>query len=148
MKHPAAEGTPAIRQVAALPYRLSGDPADPAVSVLLVTSRETKRWVLPKGNLVRGLSPSASAAVEAEEEAGIRGPTAATPVGSYRYRKVRWTGIAVLVDVDVFPIAVDTELDHWKERTERERRWFPQADAAAAVAEPDLQALIRSFRPA
>ncbi len=142
-----ARGTPAIRQVAALPYRLSGDPADPAVRVLLVTSRETKRWVLPKGNLVAGLSPAASAAVEAEEEAGIRGATAAAPIGRYSYRKTRWTGVAVLVEVDVFPIAVDTELDDWKERTERERRWFPQSDAADAVDEPDLNLLIRNFRP-
>lgn len=115
--------------------------------MLLVTSRETKRWVLPKGNLVAGLSPAASAAVEAEEEAGIRGVTAPDAIGRYRYRKVRWTGVAVLVDVEVFPIAVDTEFDDWKERTERERRWFSQSAAADAVDEPDLKLLIRSFRP-
>lgn len=115
--------------------------------MLLVTSRGTRRWVLPKGNIDAGLSAHAAAAQEAEEEAGVRGATCPTPIGSYRYRKTKWTGASLMVDVEVFPISVTDELPEWKEQHQRERRWFPLAAAADAVNEPDLKALIRNFRP-
>lgn len=147
-RHPAVTQAIAIRQIAALPYRAEGPGLDAPVSVLLVTSRETKRWVLPKGNLVAGLTPHESAAHEAEEEAGIRGAACPTPIGAYRYRKKKRTGASLMVEVDVFPILVTDELDSWAEEDERERRWFGLADAAAAVEEPDLKLLIRGFRAA
>jgi uncharacterized protein len=132
----------AIYQIAALPYRT----ANAAVSVVLVTSRETRRWVLPKGNMVEGLSPHASAAHEALEEAGVRGAACPTPIGRYRYRKRRRNGASLMVDVEVFPIAVTDELAEWEEDDERERRWFTLREAAEAVHEPDLQQLIRGFK--
>jgi len=113
--------------------------------ILLITSRETKRWVIPKGNISSGLAPHVAAAQEAEEEAGVCGPVCPTPLGSYRYRKRRGSGASLMADVDVFPLAVTRELPHWKEQAERERRWFTLAEAAAAVDEPDLRVLIRSF---
>lgn len=128
-----------------MPYRLPGS-LNGAVEVLLVTSRDTKRWVLPKGNIESGLSAAAAAALEAEEEAGIRGRIATMPIGAYRYLKTRCGG-STMIEVDVFPIAVIDELPDWKERAERERRWFSLADAAEAVDEPELKALIRNFRP-
>ncbi|MEY4271069.1 MAG: hypothetical protein RLZZ58_2285 [Pseudomonadota bacterium] len=134
-----------IKQIAALPYRNEGTGIDAPVSILLITSRETKRWVIPKGNPIAGQGAHASAAIEAEEEAGVRGAVCPTPLGSYRYRKRRANGSALMFDVDVFPLAVTTELPDWKEQHERERRWFPLADAADAVEEPDLRDLIRSF---
>jgi uncharacterized protein Yka (UPF0111/DUF47 family)/ADP-ribose pyrophosphatase YjhB (NUDIX family) len=118
------------------------------VSVLLVTSRETKRWVIPKGNPSAGLSPHAAAAREAEEEAGVVGAACPTALGSYRYRKRRGNGASLMLDVDVFPLAVTQELAEWKEGAERERRWFSLQGAASAVEEPDLAELIRSFGPA
>lgn len=129
-----------------MPYRTSSDALDAPVSVLLVTSMETKRWVLPKGNLVKGLSAHASAAVEAEEEAGVRGAACPTAIGTYRYRKKRGNGASLMVDVDVFPIAVTDELPEWKEGGKRERRWFSLIEAADAVDEPELKGIIRSFR--
>jgi uncharacterized protein len=135
-----------IRQIAALPYRTGGDAVDSSVSVMLVTSRETKRWVIPKGNHIAGLSPHAAAAHEAEEEAGVIGAACPAPIGSYRYRKRRGNGASLMVDVDVFPIAVTRELSEWEEQDQRERRWFSLAEAADAVDEPDLKAMIRSFR--
>ncbi|WP_346327399.1 DUF47 family protein [Iodidimonas sp. SYSU 1G8] len=135
-----------MRQIAALPYRTVGGALDAPVNILLVTSRETKRWVLPKGNLVTGLSDHASAAHEAEEEAGVRGAACPTPIGTYRYRKKRRNGASLMVDVAVFPIAVTNELDEWKEQDWRERRWFSLSAAADAVDEPDLKLLIRNFR--
>jgi uncharacterized protein len=118
---------------------------DAPVSILLVTSRESRRWVIPKGNPAGGLSPHAAAAVEAEDEAGVRGAVCPTPLGSYRYRKRRGNGASLMLDVDVFPLAVTQELDSWKECAERERRWFKLAEAADAVEEQDLATLIRSF---
>jgi len=136
-----------MRQIAALPYRTDGPSADGGVRVLLVTSRETRRWVVPKGNIGAGAAPHAAAAQEAEEEAGVRGAICPTALGSYRYRKRRGSGASLMVDVDVFPLAVTAELSHWKEQAQRERRWFSLADAAKAVEEPDLRDLIRSFSP-
>jgi len=114
--------------------------------VLLVTSKDTKRWVLPKGNKIKGLSRHAAAAREAEEEAGVRGAVCPTPLGSYRYRKRLSSGAALLVDVEVFPFAVTEELDEWPEAAERTRRWFALAEASTAVDESDLGDLLRGFR--
>lgn len=94
-----------------------------------------------------GLSPHVAAAREAEEEAGVLGPVCPTPLGSYRYRKRRGSGASLMMDVDVFPLAVTRELPSWKEQQERERRWFTLSEAADAVEEPDLGDLIRSFGP-
>ena len=134
-----------MRQIAVLPYRFGGPAQDGPTEVLLITSRETKRWVIPKGNPLTGMTRHAAAAIEAEEEAGVIGAVCPTPIGSYQYRKRRANGAAVLLDVEVFPLAVTNELADWKESDERERRWFAFDSAAEAVEEPDLQALIRSF---
>jgi uncharacterized protein Yka (UPF0111/DUF47 family)/8-oxo-dGTP pyrophosphatase MutT (NUDIX family) len=128
-----------------LPYRTEGNAIDAPVRILLITSRETKRWVIPKGNVPSGTLPHAAAAMEAEEEAGIRGSVCPIPLGSYRYRKRRKNGASLMLDVDVFPLAVTQELDRWKEKDQRERRWFTLSEAAEVVEENDLSDLIRSF---
>ncbi|MEO8141367.1 MAG: DUF47 family protein [Sphingomicrobium sp.] len=115
------------------------------MSVLLVTSRETKRWVIPKGNLAGGVAPHIGAAEEAFEEAGVVGAICPVALGSFRYRKRKGSGASLMADVEVFPLAVNRELDDWPEKAERERRWFSLAAAAAVVDEPDLADLIRSF---
>lgn len=112
---------------------------------MLVTSRESGRWVIPKGNIASGRLPHAAAALEAQEEAGVCGAVCPTPLGSYRYRKRRGNGASLMVDVVVFPLAVTRELTSWKEQHQRERRWFSLGEAAAAVDEQDLRDLIRSF---
>ncbi|SFF83428.1 hypothetical protein SAMN05518801_10280 [Novosphingobium sp. CF614] len=134
-----------MRQIAVLPYRTLGAAVDAPIQILLITSRQTRRWVIPKGGLMKGLPPHAAAAIEAEEEAGVLGAACPTPLGSYRYRKRRSSGASVWVDVDVFPFAVTEELETWDEQHQRERRWFSLAEAARAVDEEDLRALIRSF---
>lgn len=136
-----------MRQIAVLPYRAESPAIDAPIRILLITSRGTGRWVVPKGKPINGLPPHASAAVEAEEEAGVLGAACPTPIGSYRYRKRRNSGASVWTDVDVFPFAVTEELDSWDEQHQRERRWFSLAEAAERVDEEDLRALIRSFGP-
>lgn len=131
------------QQVAALPYRIDGAGA---VRVLLVTSRETRRWVLPKGNPIRGLSAHRAAAQEAYEEAGVRGAICPAPLGSYQYRKRGRLGQRRDTIVAVYPLAAMAEAEDWPERGQRERRWFDLAEAAAAVQEPELTRLIAEFR--
>jgi 8-oxo-dGTP pyrophosphatase MutT (NUDIX family) len=115
-----------------------------AVEVLLITSRDTRRWVVPRGNSVPGLSPAQSAALEAWEEAGIHGAILGGEIGAYRYEKRRRDGSATPARVHLFLLAVTEELDRWPERKMRERRWLAPEEAAEAVDEPELKALILS----
>jgi predicted phosphate transport protein (TIGR00153 family) len=113
---------------------------------LLITSRETRRWVIPKGNRIRGLDPHQAAAREAFEEAGISGIPCPSSLGSYSYLKWRRDGSARDTQVDVFPLAVISQFDNWPEREERDTRWFTLPEAADAVDEPELKAIIAGFR--
>jgi 8-oxo-dGTP pyrophosphatase MutT (NUDIX family) len=110
--------------------------------VLLITSRETKRWVIPRGNPIAGLAPSEAAAQEAWEEAGIKGETGAEPIGAYRYDKRRLDGSTVPAEVKVFAMRVGEEAGTWPEAKQRDRRWFAPAEAAEAVDEPELKDLL------
>ena len=135
-----------MRQIAVLPYRFSGTAHDGPTEILLITSRETKRWVVPKGNPLTGMTRHAAAAVEAEEEAGVTGAVCPTPIGSYEYRKRRANGASIMYNVEVFPLAVTNELEDWKEMDERDRKWFSFRDAAAAVGEAErlLETMIKA----
>ncbi len=113
---------------------------------MLITSRETRRWVVPKGNAIRGLSAHEAAAVEAWEEAGLRGAVCPTPLGSYRYGKRRRLGGVRERGVLLFPLLVLAQAEDWPERHQRVTRWFDLGQAAAAVNEPGLKLLITGFR--
>jgi 8-oxo-dGTP pyrophosphatase MutT (NUDIX family) len=128
-------------QYAALPWRaLNG-----RVEILLITSRESRRWVLPKGWPMKGKAPQEAAAVEAYEEAGVTGEIDPTSVGSYRYIKRLKGEEAVPIQVIVFPLEVHSQLDHWKEKDQRQFAWFRYQKAAALVVEPNLKRVIRDF---
>jgi uncharacterized protein len=136
-----------MRQIAVLPYRVIGSETDARAEVLLVTSRETRRWVTPKGNIAAGELPHHAAAREALEEAGVSGAVFPTRIGQFQYPKRRRNGSVVIAAVDLFPLAVTHEHSSWPEMAERERQWFGLAAAAEAVDEPDLKLLIRAFDP-
>jgi 8-oxo-dGTP pyrophosphatase MutT (NUDIX family) len=128
-------------QYAALPYRIEAG----QVWILLITSRGTRRWVIPKGWPMNGRRPQDAAATEAAEEAGIIGEVEDKPAGSYRYDK-RMKGEAVTaVQVIVFPFRVQAQADDWKEQGQRRHEWFRYQRAAALVAEPALRHIIRDF---
>lgn len=129
------------RQSAALP--LVGQGA--ALRVVLVTSRETRRWVIPKGWIEPNEPPHRSAAREAFEEAGLLGEADNHPLGLYAYPKRLARGGAVTTEVLVFRFRVARLLRDWPERRERDRRLFTPAAAAALVAEPGLAALLRGL---
>lgn len=125
-------------QSAALPVILG---ADGQVRVMLVTSRDTRRWVLPKGWVKKRATPHGQAAVEAFEEAGLIGEVQVPSVGSYRYPKYA-RGQAATVHVDVFLLDVEQQCVEWPEKGQREVVWVSPAEAAAMVAERDLATIL------
>ena len=127
------------QQVAALP--LSHDEAG-RVQVLLVTSRDTGRWVLPKGWPMKGKKPHRAAEREAFEEAGLIGRIRKVPLGTYSYEKRLSTGSTVPCEVTVFPLKVEEHREHWPEMNQRRRRWFSPHEAAEVVAESGLRHLL------
>lgn len=131
-------------QFAALPWRRSGDGE---VEVLLITSRETKRWVIPKGWPIVGMSSAKSAAREAFEEAGVRGKVTKSPAGAYAYDKRLKNGRLQHVRVAVFALQVDIEIEIYPEMGQREKRWLPLTEAATLVEEPELMVVLATFKP-
>ncbi len=134
----------ARRQSAALPVLGIGA----ALRVVLITSRETRRWVVPKGWIEAGEPPHRSAAREAFEEAGLIGEADPQPLGLYSYPKRLARGEVRPTEVLVFRLRVARLLPDWPERLERERKLFTPEAAAALVAEPGLAALLRSLSAA
>jgi 8-oxo-dGTP pyrophosphatase MutT (NUDIX family) len=130
------------RQVAALPWRAD---AVAGLQILLVSSRETRRWVIPKGWPMKGKLDHQAAAQEAYEEAGLDGRIVDTPIGDYPYLKRLKSGAARPVTVDVYPMEVTGEHATWPEKGQRTLRWMPPVEAALAVQEPELRDLIARF---
>jgi len=135
--------TSEARQVAALPWRRG----DAGVEVMMITSRETRRWVIPKGGRMVGKTDPQAAAQEAYEEAGGQGGNLGAVLGPFRYDKRLKTGAVQACVVAVYPLEVLIQLGAWPEDQQRQRRWMSQAEAAEAVHEADLADLIRRFRP-
>jgi 8-oxo-dGTP pyrophosphatase MutT (NUDIX family) len=131
--------SPTRSQCAALPFRRR---AGRTLEVLLITSRRTGRWVIPKGWPVRKLPPHASAAYEAIEEAGVAGIVARRSLGAYSYEKRLGDGSVVICHVRVFPLEVKRQMPRWKEQAQRRRKWFEAGRAARAIKQPELSALI------
>lgn len=129
-------------QYAALPWRRGPE----GLEVLLITSRETRRWVIPKGWPMRDFAPDAAAAREAFEEAGVVGKTRRRGIGTYHYDKRLRSGRVQHVRVMVFSLEVAELRDIWPEMVERDREWVSLAEAAHRVDERELKALISRFR--
>ena len=110
--------------------------------VVLITSRGTGRWVIPKGWPMEGKSLPAAAATEAWEEAGVEGRMHESELGRYRYDKEQDRGYSVPVEVRVFLMDADRERADFPESRQRRRRWFAPQDAARLVAEPGLREIL------
>ncbi len=132
------------RQVAALPWRID---ERQGLQILMITSRETRRWVIPKGGRMAGKTDAEAAAVEAVEEAGVSGTLDDKPIGKFRYLKRLGPISGRMCVVSVYPLRVAVQLGDWPERGQRERQWMSRDEAARAVHESDLAALILAFRP-
>lgn len=139
MKQQKARGT---LQFGALPWRLTEGGIR---QVMLVTSRETRRWIIPKGWPMKRLKPAEVARQEAFEEAGLIGQIAGKrSIGSFHYEK-RLPKQTILCEVQVFLFRVERQLDDWPEKSQRETRWFDAREAAELVDEGGLAEIIDRF---
>jgi 8-oxo-dGTP pyrophosphatase MutT (NUDIX family) len=123
------------RQVAALPWRLA---VDGGLEFLLVTSRTSKHWLLPKGWPIPGKSGLESALQEAFEEAGIQAKGPDTPLGRYAFIKVLHDATELPCTMAVFGVSDIEELTEWPEKDQRDRMWFSQADAVSIAFDFNL----------
>lgn len=139
-----AEKTDVRTQFAALCYRVKND----KVQILLVTSRGSGRWIVPKGWPMDGKTPAESAAQEAWEEAGVTGVADSRPLGLFSYNKM-------LDDEDmglpcvamVYGIKVKSLARNFPEAGQRTRKWVSRKKAAGMVDEPELSRILRDFDP-
>jgi 8-oxo-dGTP pyrophosphatase MutT (NUDIX family) len=133
---------PPRQQYGALCYRLD---AMAGLQVLLLTSRETRRWVVPKGWPMKGKKAHAVAEREAYEEAGVRGKADKEPFGYFAYLKKLKSGVQVPVRVQVHALRVDEMMAEFPEKNSRTLAWTSCAEAALRVNEPELRALFTAF---
>lgn len=127
-------------QVAALCWR-----AAPELQILLITSRNTRRWILPKGWREEGQTPMQCAAREAFEEAGVSGAISPTPLGEYYYLKGRKDGGGLPCRVDVYALETTHLAPDFPEKGQRIQAWMSPAEAAARLSEPALRDIARAF---
>lgn len=135
----------ALTQYAALCHRRTDRGR---IEILLITSRDTGRWVLPKGWPMKGRSGACCALREAFEEAGVEGSAIDRCIGVYAYDKILKGGLRQPCVVAVYPVAVTRLKEDFPEKGQRVRKWFSPKKAAARVAEPELAALLAAFAPA
>jgi 8-oxo-dGTP pyrophosphatase MutT (NUDIX family) len=138
----AADNKNVRMQYAALPWRHS---KFEGVEILLATSRETRRWVIPKGWPMKGRNPHITAALEAMQEAGLHGKIERKKIGDYSYNKRLKSDLLFACMVDVFPLQVLRQRNKWREQNQRIIHWFPFKIAAAQVDEIELRDLILTF---
>lgn len=151
--HPASRGskqTDLHPQFAALCWRRRRNDKGQVMrnkhDVLLITSRDTGRWVLPKGWPIPGLAPWETAAQEAWEEAGVQGLPSADCAGHYHYDKIGKTWVRRCI-VGVYPLKMRKLAKNFREKGQRELRWFKPRKAARLVAEPELAEILRKWQP-
>jgi 8-oxo-dGTP pyrophosphatase MutT (NUDIX family) len=129
------------RQVAALPWRLD---AEGGLEFLLVTSRTSKHWLLPKGWPIPGKSGLESALQEAFEEAGIHASGPDQPIGRYAFIKVLHDETELPCTMAVYAVGDVKELAEWPEQLQRDRMWFTQAEAVSIAFDFNLSLFLAS----
>ena len=145
VRRTSSGATSPVAQYAALPWRRRhGNP----IEILLITTRRTGRWIVPKGWPVIGCSPGECAAREAMEEAGVLGVIAESPIGAFPHQKRRKSGESVRCRVEVFPLEVTHQLRNWPEKSLREAHWCTVEAALARASNPGLRRLIAKFAEA
>jgi 8-oxo-dGTP pyrophosphatase MutT (NUDIX family) len=128
-------------QYAALPWRIYNG----RVEIMLVTSRDTKRWIIPKGWPMKGRKPHIVAAIEAVQEAGLIGKMDKAKLGDFGYEKRLDSGATVDCRVEVFALRVQRQRKKWREKKQRATQWFECVVAAGLVEEPELRELMLAF---
>lgn len=136
-------GAPRHVQAAALPWRNGPN----GIELMLITSRDTGRWILPKGWPEGEEDLWEAAAREASEEAGVEGSISPEAAGTYFYGKALESGFIRRCEVRVFPLEVSRMARKWPEKSVRTRKWVAPGEAAAMVEEQDLGELLVAFKP-
>ena len=135
-----AATNPILHQAGVIAYRIR----DGKVQVLLMTSRDTGRWIIPKGNINGRSTPSKAAEKEAYEEAGVRGTiTSSIPLGIYTYSKKLQSGEARAATVEVYLLRIKERLKRWPEKGERKLSWVTTKEAVDLVEEPGVVPLLQ-----
>ena len=142
MSGPTKKPVPSRVQYAALPWRRNNSETE----VMLVTSRGTGRWIIPKGWPMKRKAPHVAAAREALQEAGVVGQIGKDSIGSFSHRKLLKEGHAVVCEVQVFPLEVTHQRKTWPEKGKRRLQWLSPSKAARMVSEPVLGAIIRGLQ--
>ena len=130
-----------IMQYGVLPWRRTAD----GVEILLVTTRNTRRWIVPKGWPQDGCTPQQSAAVEAYEEAGVKGAVSEEAIGVFNHKKQMKSGDVVTCRIRVYAMEVNKIAADWPEKSEREAKWCLVAEAQTLVSDPSLRRIIVKF---
>ena len=131
-----------FHQAGVIAYRIQ----DGKVRVLLMTSRDTGRWIIPRGNIKSGVTPCRAAEQEAYEEAGVRGTIiGSSPLGMYTYSKKLASGEDRAATVEVYLLRVEKRLKKWPERSERKLSWVSTKEAVRLVEEPGVVPLLRQL---
>ena len=130
-------------QYGALPYRFT---PMAALEILIVTTRQSRRWIVPKGWPIKRLTPSKSAAREAFEEAGVRGKIGARAIGNFTYKKTAGqTADDANYEVKIFPLLVRRQSATWPEHGQRVVQWVDPEKAISLIREPELKAIAAKF---
>jgi len=141
---PSVPHCPETEQIGALCYREKNG----RIEILLITSRGTGRWIVPKGWPVKGQTHAGSASIEAFEEAGVEGRAEPVCLGVFAYDKLQGNGSGTPLRVAVFPLRVRKLRRKFPEAGQRKRRWFSRKRAAELVSESALKDILRTFDPA
>jgi 8-oxo-dGTP pyrophosphatase MutT (NUDIX family) len=140
-RKPTARTRAKTLQYAALPWRRTKG----ELEILLITTRNTRRWIIPKGWPIAGYTPAACAGYEALEEAGVAGDIASRKCGTFSYKKLQKSGVVTRCTVHVHALEVTRRHRKWPEKHARDSRWCDASEAAALVTEPGLRRLISKF---
>ncbi|HZZ21186.1 MAG TPA: NUDIX hydrolase [Roseiarcus sp.] len=117
-----------------------------ALEILIVTTRQTRRWIVPKGWPIKRLTPAKSAAREAFEEAGVRGNIGVKPIGTFSYKKTADAyGAEADCEVKIFPLLVRRQSATWPESAQRVAQWVDPEKAISLIREPELKSIVTKF---
>ena len=130
-------------QVAALPYTIINN----EIMICLITSRETGRWVLPKGWPKTDKENHLMAKIEAEEEAGLRGKISKKCLATYTYKKKLHIFATVTCEVEIYPFHVTHQNLRWPEESQRQLLWTSLDDAQSLIEESELVTLLTKITP-
>ncbi len=117
------------------------------IEILIVTTRDSGRWIIPKGWPMKKKKPHEAAAIEASEEAGVSGTVSKHPIGRYTYLKELDDGDVAPCIVDIFQIEVEHAQAQFRETGQRIVDWVSPDEAARRVRELELKSLLVDFHP-